>query len=87
MKPNLNEIKEYLEEKLNLSNIQVIDDSHQHLHHRSFQAQKAYLTIVLPKKPQNRLQFQREAMKLLSHICNQPLHAVHFQTISSDSTT
>ena len=78
---NLTEIQDYLKKQLEIDDITVIDDSHLHTHHRSYQHQKAYLRIQLPKQPIPRLALHRKVMTLAQSICNQPIHAIQIDCL------
>lgn len=75
MKLNIQEIQSYLATMLQ-THVEVFDDSYLHYTHSSYQVQKAYIRILLPKQNKDRINFQRKVMKLAAQICNQPIHSI-----------
>ena len=82
---NLEEIRDFIQQSLNINDVRISDDSHLHHSHQQFQSQKAYLTIYLEKVPNiSRIKLHRTVMALAAQVCNQPIHAISIQTLKNN---
>ena len=82
MKNYLNELKKKLQESIELENIEIIDNSHKHIKHKSFSPEKYHLELKIKSIYLNsfsRINAQKIVMKVLEEDLKTTIHALEIK--------
>ena len=75
-------IKEKISRKINLENIILIDNSHLHTKHKSFDSNKLHLKIIIKSeklKNMNKIAAHKEIYSILKDEMNNKIHALEIE--------
>ena len=75
-------IKEKISRKINLENIILIDNSHLHTKHKSFDSNKLHLKIIIKSeklKNMNKIMAHKEIYSILKDEMNNKIHALEIE--------
>ena len=84
MKNYLDEIREKLNKKLKIENIEIIDNSYKHKGHKFFSPQKFHLHLKIKSdylKSLSRLNAQKIIMKILQDDLRNKIHALEISIL------
>ena len=76
------EIKEKISKKINPENIILIDNSHLHSKHKSFDENKFYLKIIIKSKKlksMNKIKAHKEIFSILKDEMSNKIHALEIE--------
>ena len=76
------EIKEKINKKINPENIILIDNSHLHTKHKSFDSNKFHLKIIIKSKKlrsMSKIEAHKEIFSLLKDEMNNKIHALEIE--------
>ena len=76
------EIKEKISKKINPENIILIDNSHLHSKHKSFDENKFYLKIIIKSKKlrsMSKIMAHKEIFSILKNEMNNKIHALEIE--------
>jgi len=76
------EIKEKINKKINPENIILIDNSHLHSRHKSFDVNKFHLKIIVKSKKlkkMNKIMAHKEIFSILKEEMNNKIHALEIE--------
>ena len=79
MKNYFDKIKEKLRNKIKFENIEIIDNSHKHIKHKSFSPEKFHLHLKIKSlflKSMSRVNAQKMIMKVLKDDLKTKIHAL-----------
>ena len=82
MSPYINQIKEKIKNKIELEEIEIIDNSDAHKRHKSFQKGKLHLILEIKSNYLNklkRLDAERIIMKIFKNEFQEKLHALEIR--------
>ena len=75
-------IKEKISRKINPENIILIDNSHLHTKHKSFDSNKLHLKIIIKSeklKNMNKIEAHKEIFSILKEEMNNKIHALEIE--------
>ena len=78
----LNEIKEKINKKIAPENITIIDNSHLHSKHKSFDANKVHLKIIIKSKKlknMDKIMAHKEIFSILKNEMREKIHALEIE--------
>ena len=76
------EVKEKINKKINPENIILIDNSHLHATHKSFDVNKFHIKIIIKSKKlkaMNRIMAHKEIFSILKDEMNNKIHALEIE--------
>ncbi len=79
MQNYLNQIKKKLKDKIVFENLEIIDNSHKHRHHKFFSKEKFHLHLKIKSNYLNslkRLDAQKKIMEILKDDLKEKIHAL-----------
>jgi len=77
-----NEVKEKINNKINPENIILIDNSHLHRRHKSFDINKFHLKIIIKSKKlksMSKINAHKEIFSILKNEMNNKIHALEIE--------
>ena len=77
-----NEIKEKINKKINPENIILIDNSHLHAKHKSFDINKFHLKVIIKSKKlksMNKIAAHKEIFSILKNEMSNKIHALEIE--------
>ena len=80
----INNIKSKLRDALQTTHVEITDESHQHVHHSSYDPEKMHLALSIKSNVFNDLSMlekQRMIYKVLNEEMNTTIHALRFEKL------
>tara|TARA_B100000700_G_C14713611_1_gene700295 strand:+ start:461 stop:715 length:255 start_codon:yes stop_codon:yes gene_type:complete len=82
MKNFIENLKDKIKQNIQLNKIEILDNTHDHVKHKSFQKNKFHLTLIIDSqelKTLSKIEAHKKIMKTLSHELKNQIHALEIK--------